>query len=111
MAGRAIIDHEDKVVREFLSHMAQEKTHTFPVHGGQDEVNRSAILRAKGPVGICVFADDLFANDWPDACSGPASARIVDPAKAGFVLKENAQSATGCTGLFISLREQVRPFF
>ena len=38
VAGRSIHDHQDKIIRELLSHMVQEKRHAIAVHGGQDKV-------------------------------------------------------------------------
>jgi len=48
-----------------------------------------AVPRTERPIGIGVFPDDLFADDGPDACPGPASAGIVDASEPGFILKED----------------------
>lgn len=87
VARGAVIDHQDEVVRKLLSDMAQEEGHAGAVHRREHEVNRSAVSRTERPIGIGVFPDDLFADDGPDACPGPASAGSVDPSKPGFVLK------------------------
>ena len=88
MAGRAVIHHENKVVGKRLANVVQEKGHAFAIHGGQDVVARSPVLRAERAIGIGVFPNDLFADDWSDTGSGPASSGVVDSPEPGFVLKE-----------------------
>ena len=89
VARGAVIDHEDEIVGERFTDMAQKEGHACSIHGGQDEVCGGAVPRTERPIGIGVFPDDLFADDGPDACPGPASAGIVDASEPGFVLKED----------------------
>jgi len=89
VARGAVMDHQDEVVRKRLSDMAREEGHAGAVHRREHEVSRSAVPRTERPMGMGVFPDDLFADDGPDACPGPASTGIVDPSEPGFVLKED----------------------
>ena len=89
VARGAVIDHEDEIVGERFTDMAQKEGHAGAVHRREHEVSRSAVPRTERPIGIGVFPDDLFADDGPDACPGPTSTGIVDPSEPGFVLKED----------------------
>ena len=89
VAGRAVINHEDEIVGERFTDMAQKEGHACSIHGGQDEVCGGAVSRAERPIRVGVFANNLLTDDRPDIRSSPASTRIVDPSEPGFVLKED----------------------
>ena len=111
VARCAIIDNEQKMVREAHGQFLQKHVHAVAVHGRQNEVTGVAIKRADRAVRIGIFAHDLLGRIGPTMLRHPATAWVVDAPETRLILKENLERQAYSCRFFFRLREDVRPVF
>jgi hypothetical protein len=111
MAGCSIIDHKQKMIRETLGKFVQKDRHTSAIHGWQNQIARFSIKRADSPIGIGILSNNLLWDNRSDAFGCPTPARIIYPAKPGFILEKNFERLAYSLGLFFSFFNQSWPFF
>jgi len=66
-----------------------ERYSTKGIHIRQDEIAAVAIEGTDRTIGVGIFPDDLRGHMGSHAVGSPAALGIIDPPKAGLVLKED----------------------
>lgn len=83
--------HDDNVamIAVFFRQFLHEQGHYLCITIWGEDGEDIAVGRIHGRIGVDILPDYLSGNNWPVTFWRPTAHRNIDPAKAGFVLKED----------------------
>src|SRR5947208_5929717 len=86
MPARAVHEHDDEEIREFLGYMSEEQAHHLGIGRWQDQGGQAPPLRTHRGKHIDKLPHDLAGHGGPDRLGCPTPPGIIDPSKAPFIL-------------------------
>src|SRR5437763_14457403 len=86
MLARAVHEHDDEEIREFLGYMSEEQAHHLGIGRWQDQGGQAPPLRTHREKHIANRPHDLAGHGGPDRLGCPTPPGIIDPSKAPFIL-------------------------
>src|SRR5438067_13825349 len=86
MPARAVHEHDDEEIREFLGYMSEEQAHHLGIGRWQDQGGQAPPLRTNGGKHIDNLPHDLAGHGGPDRLGGQTPRGLMDRSKPPSIL-------------------------